>query len=62
MRGGKRPGAGRPTLPEEKKLKTRTIRMTDDEYLKVKEYVKSLRASKWGSFYTHKNKFNIKCL
>ena len=41
-----RKGVGRPTLPEEKKLKTRSIRMTDDEYLKVKEFVKSLRASK----------------
>jgi hypothetical protein len=42
-RGGKREGAGRP-LTAETPLKTRSIRMTDEEYIKIKEYLKTLRA------------------
>jgi hypothetical protein len=40
--GGRRPGAGRPATGTKP---TRTIRMTDEEYLKVKDYLKQLRAS-----------------
>jgi len=44
-RGGKREGSGggKPCLPTELKLKTRSIRMRDDEYIKVKEFLKELR-------------------
>lgn len=41
--GGRRPGAGRPKTGA---MPSRTIRMKDDEYQKVKEYLKTLRASK----------------
>jgi hypothetical protein len=41
--GGRRPGAGRPKTGA---MPSRTIRMTDQEYIKVKEYLKTLRASK----------------
>lgn len=40
--GGRRPGAGRPATGA---MPNRTIRMTDDEYQKVKEFLKELRAS-----------------
>lgn len=41
-RGGKREGAGRkPTLPAD--AKPRPIRLTDEEYAKVKEFVAELR-------------------
>lgn len=40
-RGGKREGAGRP----QKDNKPRTIRVTDEEYEKVKEYIEKLRES-----------------
>ena len=36
-RGGARKGAGRKTLPPEQVLKTRTIRLTDGEWLVLKE-------------------------
>lgn len=42
-RGGKRENSGRPKLPNDIKLKTRSIRMNDEEYLRVKEYLKELR-------------------
>lgn len=44
MRGGKREGAGRPagsTKPSG--LKMRSIRLSDDEYQKIKEHIKLLR-------------------
>jgi len=44
-RGGKREGAGRPFLVEDQRLKTRSIRMTDQEYEKIKEYLKTLRTA-----------------
>lgn len=40
--GGRRPGAGRPATGA---MPNRTIRMTDEEYIKVKEYLKQLRTS-----------------
>lgn len=40
--GGPREGAGRPATGA---MPSRTIRMTDDEYIKVKEFLKKLRAS-----------------
>jgi hypothetical protein len=40
--GGRRPGAGRPKTGA---MPSKTIRMTDDEYTKVKEYLKELRTS-----------------
>jgi hypothetical protein len=44
MRGGKREGAGRPlSSPTGEKLKNKSVRMTEQEYLKVKEYLKQLR-------------------
>lgn len=43
-RGGYRAGAGRkPTLPAD--AKPRAIRLTDEEYAKVKEFVANLRNS-----------------
>ena len=46
-RGGARPGAGRkkgkPVKPKSELKKVRSIRMTDDEYPKVIEYLKKLR-------------------
>lgn len=41
-RGGWR-GGGRPALPEDKKLKTKSIRLNDLEYFRVKMYIKELR-------------------
>lgn len=41
--GGRRPGAGRPKTGA---MPSKTIRMTDEEYVKVKEYLKTLRAFK----------------
>lgn len=45
-RGGKQPGAGRPvgTLRPSGK-KPRNLRLTDEEYEKVKEFIKQLRAT-----------------
>ena len=43
MRGGTREGAGRPKLSQDKLKKTRAIRLTDCEYIKVKEFLKMLR-------------------
>jgi hypothetical protein len=40
--GGYREGSGRKPIAD-KPLKTRSIRMTDDEYIKIKEYLKSIR-------------------
>lgn len=40
--GGPREGAGRPKTGA---MPSKTIRMTDEEYIKVKEYLKELRAS-----------------
>ncbi|WP_348676936.1 hypothetical protein [Flavobacterium coralii] len=40
-RGGKREGAGRPKVKELRK--NRTFRLLDDEYIKVKEYIKKIR-------------------
>lgn len=49
-RGGARPGAGRkkgkPVKPKSELKKSRSIRMTDDEYPQVVEYLKQLRKSK----------------
>lgn len=42
MRGGARPGAGRPPVPEEKKRKKRSVRLTDEEYEIIREYIKKL--------------------
>jgi hypothetical protein len=38
--GGKREGAGRPVTGA---MPTRALRMTDDEYIKVKEFLQELR-------------------
>jgi hypothetical protein len=46
MRGGARQGAGRPKVPAP--LKSKTIRCTDDEYAKLKEYLKQIRSGKNG--------------
>lgn len=43
-RGGKREGAGRPFVPEEKKAKMKSFRLYDWEVEKVKEFIKSLRS------------------
>ena len=52
-RGGARPGAGRkkgkPVKPKSELKKSRSIRMTDDEYPQVIEYLKQLRKSKEAS-------------
>lgn len=49
-RGGARPGAGRkkgkPVKPKSELKKSRSIRMTDEEYPKVIEYLKQLRRSR----------------
>lgn len=49
-RGGARPGAGRkkgkPVKPKSELKKSRSIRMTDEEYPQVVEYLKQLRKSK----------------
>lgn len=42
IHGGPREGAGRPATGA---MPNRTIRMTDNEYIKVKEYLKQLRIS-----------------
>lgn len=43
--GGKRPGSGRKkTLPPDAKV--RSITVTDEELIKIKEYIKKLRAAK----------------
>lgn len=44
MRGGKRVGAGRPKSPSP--LKMRSMRLSDEEYQRVKEFVKQLRKDK----------------
>ena len=46
MRGGARDGAGRPPVPTGKAMKMRSIRLHDNEYEQVKEYVKKLREDK----------------
>ena len=43
MRGGKREGAGRKTILSAP-LKTRSMRLSDSEYQKVKEFIKQLRS------------------
>jgi hypothetical protein len=45
MRGGKREGAGR-KLIHLAPMKTKAIRMTDEEYRLVKEYIKQMRSVK----------------
>jgi hypothetical protein len=40
-RGGKREGAGRPPVPHP--LKTRSMRLTDEEYVWVKQRIKRRR-------------------
>lgn len=49
-RGGARPGAGRkkgkPVKSETELKKTRSIRMTDEEYPQVIKYLKQLRKAK----------------
>lgn len=45
-RGGKRKGAGRPPVPEEKKAKNRTFKLYDWEVDKVKQFIKELRINK----------------
>ena len=42
-RGGKRKGAGRPPVPEEKKAKNTTIKLYPWEVDKVKQFIKELR-------------------
>jgi hypothetical protein len=44
-KGGKQPGAGRP-LKYGVVLKKRSYRLSDDEDLKVKEFIKQLRSEK----------------
>lgn len=43
MRGGKREGAGR-KLIHSAPMKTKCIRMSDEEECKIKEYLKQLRS------------------
>jgi len=43
--GGKRPGAGRPATGA---MPPRSIRMTDEEYELVKQFLKELRSNKKG--------------
>lgn len=45
-RGGKRHGAGRPPVPDDKKAKNRTFKLYDWEVEKVKQYIKILRENK----------------
>lgn len=42
-RGGKRPGTGRPPVPEDKKAKNRTFKLYDWEVEKVREFIKKIR-------------------
>lgn len=47
LRGGKRQGAGRPLgSTKYSNLKMRSMRLSDEEYQKVKEFVKQLRSDK----------------
>ena len=43
MRGGARQGAGRPSVPDDKKAKNRTIKLYDWEVEPVKKFIKELR-------------------
>lgn len=43
MRGGKRPGAGRPPVPTGTARKMRSFRLNDHEHEKVKEYINILK-------------------
>ncbi len=42
-RGGKREGAGRPPVPTGTARKMRSMRLSDEEYEQVKEFIKTLR-------------------
>lgn len=42
-RGGKRKGAGRPSISEDKKAKNKTFKLYDWEVEQVRQYIKSLR-------------------
>jgi hypothetical protein len=47
MRGGAREGAGRPTgSTKPSNLKMRSMRLTDTEYVMLKEYLKQIRSCK----------------
>ena len=43
MRGGKRPGAGRPPVPTGTARKMRSFRLSDREHELVKEYINILK-------------------
>lgn len=45
-RGGKRAGAGRPPVPEDKKAKNTTFKLYSWEVEKVRQFIKSLRQNK----------------
>ena len=45
-RGGKRQGAGRPPVPEDKKAKNVTFKLYDWEVEKVRQFIKVLRQNK----------------
>lgn len=45
-RGGKREGAGRPSVPEDRKAKNTTFKLYPWEVEKVRQYIKSLRLNK----------------
>ena len=42
MRGGARPGSGRPPVPKEQKCKRRSVYLTDEEYDIVRAFIKEL--------------------
>lgn len=42
-RGGKREGAGRPPGPTGKAKKMRSLRLSDEEYTLVRQYIKLIR-------------------
>ena len=45
-RGGKRQGAGRPIVPQDKKAKNVTFKLYDWEVEKVRQFIKVLRQNK----------------
>ena len=45
-RGGKRKGAGRPPVPDDKKAKNTTFKLYSWEVEKVRQYIKTIRKIK----------------
>ena len=44
-RGGPRPGSGRPKLPPGEKRKMRSMKATDEEWEKIKDFEKKLKGA-----------------